>query len=48
MCVFVQFIGCLVVIFLGEIIGGVLAIVFKDSVRYLCYAICIKSTQAFF
>ena len=36
-CFFVQFMAFLIVIFLGEIVGGVLAIVFKDSVSYtLC------------
>jgi len=34
---FVQFMAFLILIFLGEIVGGVLAIVFKDSVSYtLC------------
>lgn len=35
MCVrarFVQYMACLIVIFVGEIIGGVLAILFKDMV----------------
>jgi len=35
MCVrarFVQYMACLIVIFVGEIIGGVLAILFKDLV----------------
>jgi len=31
---FIQFMAFLIIIFLGEIAGGVLAIVFKDSVRY--------------
>jgi len=37
----VQFMACLVVIFLGEIVGGVLAIIFKDSVSYICYYLVI-------
>jgi len=36
-CIFVQFMGFLIVIFLGEVVGFVLVIVFKDSVRY---AVC--------
>ena len=39
--VFFQFMACLIVIFLGEIVGGVLAIIFKDSVSYMCYVFVI-------
>jgi len=34
MLIFAQFMALLIVIFLGEIAGGVLVIIFKDSVSY--------------
>jgi len=41
-CTFVQFMAFLIIIFLGEIAGAVLAIVFKDSVRCCSFLHAIK------